>query len=199
MHRRKKQSGHRIIEIRIKSEEDLLGLLKAPIVENESNKFYGFKKEIENNATPYSRILPRFYLYQNNKVYVDYHSSSCNAERHGSQTIIELIIHDDISLYDKYLIEDDIPIDHYKIGLVYILNMGINIKNCSLCKYSRPGMNRPLFCCMSKKYGTPQEPQPEFAAKCQYYNPYKTISIVKKILPHIPIMKIEKMNKQENN
>ena len=27
----------------------------------------------------------------------------------------------------------------------------------------------PIFCCLYKKYGTPENPEPQYARKCQYY------------------------------
>ena len=56
------------------------------------------------------------------------------------------------------------------IGLVYAVNKGFSFKNCHLCKYARDdSFGGGIFCCMSKKYGTPCNPNQKNASSCSYY------------------------------
>jgi len=195
----KKLSGYRIIEMRIKSEEDLFGLLSSPIEENESNKFFGFKREVKNKTERYSRSLPRFVMLSNGKVYVNFHSDCAN-ELHDKRAKAEFIIDERKQTPDDFLelLGDDIRqmngigITAYVIGLVYAIGLGYKFKNCSLCKYSGSGFYQDFYCCMSNKYGTPRVPsRQEDAPKCQYYNPYNRIRLINRIIPNLSFAKIE--------
>lgn len=196
----KKLSGNRIIEMRIKSEEDLFALLDAPIEENESYKFFGFKREINNTTARYTRRMPRFVMLSNGKVYVNFYSV-CLETLQDKKASLELII-DDSQLFEltSGLADDEIRqmngtgINAYVIGLVYAINSGCKLKNCSLCKYSGSSFYQDFYCCMSRKYGTPYIPDRQSdAAKCKYYSPYHRIALINKIIPKIPIVKIESL------
>lgn len=198
---KKKLSGYRIIELRIKSEADLFNMLSAPISENENNKFYGFKQEISNTTARYKRRISRFALLTNGKVYVNF-SSDCIVKLHDKNAVLELNIDDSEERLLGYsgqprLLDDDfrqmngVGVNAYVIGLVYAINLGCKIKNCTLCKYSGSIFYSPFHCRMSMKYGTPFSPDRQRdAAKCPYYSPHLRIALINKIIPKLPIVKI---------
>lgn len=199
----KKLSGNRIIEMRIKSEEDLFALLAAPIEENENNKFFGFKREINNTTARYSRRIARFVMLPSGKVYVNFYSV-CLETLQDKRAVFELII-DESRLFEltSGLADDEIRqmngtgINAYVIGLVYAINSGCKLKNCSLCKYSGSRFYQDFYCCMSRKFGTPHVPDRQSdAAKCRYYSPYHRIALINKIIPRIHIVKIEGLGLQ---
>jgi len=165
----KLDSGHKIIEIQITSEEDIESLCLDKIVA--SNKysenpkqvvFYGFKKESLLKETLRAKFLSRFILYDSGKAYV----SSCDREfmcdsrnrKHSSHSLIEFNI-DGGNAYGNLLV----------IGLINALDYGFNVKNCQLCKYLKEAWEGPMFCTMSKNYGTPQHPNCSEALTCKYY------------------------------
>ncbi len=73
--------------------------------------------------------------------------------------------------------------------------MGYEVKNCRLCKYQKFGFETsmsPIFCCLSKKYGTPAYPKQSDAGKCQYFClDNMRIHKINKELPHVPISIVE--------
>ena len=54
------------------------------------------------------------------------------------------------------------------------MNLGYEVRTCQLCKFRKNGFDSPYgtsanFCCLYKKYGTPQNPKSSDAMTCQYY------------------------------
>lgn len=80
-------------------------------------------------------------------------------------------------------------------GLVIVLNMGYEVKNCRFFLYKKSGFEAsmsPIFYRLSKKYGTPAYPKQSEATKCQYFHLDKMlIELLNKKLPNIPIVKVE--------
>ena len=49
------------------------------------------------------------------------------------------------------------------------------------------GLN-PIFCCLYKKYGTPENPEPQYARQCQYYrDDNEQIDEVRRLMPPIVV------------
>ena len=62
----------------------------------------------------------------------------------------------------------------YEYGYVKAMELGFTVKNCMFCKYHMNGYEvgfgmDPVFCCLYKKYGTPENPKPKDAMRCSYY------------------------------
>ena len=165
----KLESGHKIIEIKITSEEDIEALCLGKIVA--SNKysenpnqvmFYGFKKESLLKETLHAKFLSRFILYDSGKAYVSSFDREfmCDSRnrKHSSHSLIEFNI-DEGNAHGNLL----------AIGLIKALDCGFNVKNCQLCKYLKEAWEGPMFCTMSKNYGTPQHPNYSEALICKYY------------------------------
>lgn len=194
----KQDSGLHIIEIRLKSEEDIKKLLSAPYFDETPEakyghvrdvktigfaKFYGFKRESSSSIQLEKRNIHRFYLYSNGKAYVsnidDFKSCMSAWKKEKDNTIFEASIDCD------YL---GAP-SPYEFGYVAAMDRGIQVKNCQLCKYHRNGYERlygssPIFCCLYKKLGTPEEPEPQYAKECKYYREDK--ALIEKIRESMP-------------
>lgn len=178
----KRDSGLRIIEIRVRTEEDIAELLSKPIVENPDArfghvrdvetigfaKFHGFKKKSSITEPLALRSIPRFYLFRSGKAFVSNMDEikSCRDvwSKDNDKAIFEASI-DSFYLGNPSL---------YEIGYALARQNGIEVKTCQLCKYHRSGYDHPLglspiFCCLHKKYGTPEEPESQFAKNCGYY------------------------------
>jgi hypothetical protein len=87
---------------------------------------------------------------------------------------------------DCFYLGDPSP---YEYGYSAARMNGIEIKTCQYCKYHRNGFDRPLglspiFCCLHKKYGTPEEPEPQHAKNCEYYREDK--ELLDRILASMP-------------
>ena len=175
----KKESGIRIIEVRIKDESDIQDLILHPIAEDEDCRysfeprnpkcrFYGFNKEAKHLDSLDVRSIPRFYLFKSGSAFVSNMDErrSCRecSRKDNPKAILELNI-------DRFYLDHPSP---YEIGYVTALNLGYDVKTCQLCKFRKNGFDSPYgtsanFCCLYKKYGTPQFPDSKDAMNCQYY------------------------------
>ena len=197
----KRDSGLRIIEIRIRSEEDISKLLSAPFVENPDSKylsvrdvetigfakFHGFKKKSSSPKPLNLRNIPRFYLFPSGKAFVsnmdDYKSCRNVMVKDNDHAIFEASI-------DSFYLNDWTPYDY---GYVAAKQSGVDIKTCQLCKYHRNGLDvgfglNPIFCCLHKNYGTPENPEPQYAKKCSYYREdWELLGKIKKSMPVIVV------------
>lgn len=183
-------SGHRIIEIPIESEADIEYFYKNVIAEKERVRFYGFKRELAKREFIACKKVSRFILYKSGAAFVKTISCERQHDRDDCFSLLELNMDYDHSNFvsntdtdDAYYFEDyDAEHDDYlyrtlemgetplNIGLVYAVNKGFSFKNCHLCKYARDdSFGGGIFCCMSKKYGTPCNPNQKNASSCSYY------------------------------
>lgn len=175
----KKESGLRIIEVRIKEESDIQYLMSNPITEdqdcrhsleprNAKCRFYGFNKEAKSPEPLDVQSIPRFYLFRSGSAFVsnmdERHSCQDCSKKDNPKAILELNV-------DSFYLDHPSP---YEIGYVTALNLGYDVKTCQLCKFRKNGFDSPYgtsanFCCLYKKYGTPQYPDSKDAMSCQYY------------------------------
>ncbi|MBP5332913.1 MAG: hypothetical protein J6Y66_01940 [Bacteroidales bacterium] len=178
----KRLSGLRILEVRIREEEDIDKLLSAPIVENPDSryvevediktigyaKFYGFKKKSSTPEPLEMRSINRFYLFRSGKAFVsnmdEFKSCRKVYQKDNNNALFEASI-------DSFYLGD---INPYEYGYFAARQNGFEVKTCQFCKYHRDGYAMalgldPIFCCLYKKYGTPQTPEPQFAYQCAYY------------------------------
>lgn len=184
----KRNSGLRIIEIRLREEEDIKTLLSAPIVENPDAqfgqvrdvetigfaKFYNFKKKSSISEQLGMRNIPRFYLFNSGKAYVTNMDEvkSCRGvfKKDNYSAIFEASI-------DCSYLDSPSP---YEFGYLAARQKGIEVKTCQFCKYHRNGYESglgtsPIFCCLCKKFGTPVNPEPHCAKECNFYREDKAL------------------------
>lgn len=197
------QSGLRIIEIRIKTEEDIKSLLNAPIVENPEAifghvmdvetigfaKFHNFKKKAFSPEPLEKRGIQRFYLFRSGKAFVtnmdEFKSCKEVHKKDNEKAIFEASI-------DCFYLDSPSP---YEFGYMAAMQNGIQVRTCVFCKYHRSGYEvglglDPIFCCLYKKYGTPENPEPQYARQCQYYREDKELmDEVRRQMPPIVIAK----------
>lgn len=172
---KKINSGEKIIEIQIKKEEDITNLLQSTITETKEYSFdkstikctfHNFKKTALDTKLEVRRI-PKFYLFRSGSAYVSYMENypSCREvlRKDKPNSILELGI-------DAFPLGQLSP---YELGYAKAIEMGYEIKNCSLCKYRKDALGSinsvPNICCLYKKYDTPQYPKGSEAMKCSYF------------------------------
>lgn len=203
----KRDSGLRIIEIRLRTEEDLDTLLSAPIVENPEAqygqvrdvetigfaKFHGFKKKSSVPEPLELRSIPRFYLFRSGKAFVtnmdEFKSCRKVRSKDNDKATFEASI-------DSFYLGDPTP---YEFGYMAARQSGIEVKTCQFCKYHRSGYEvgfglNPIFCCLHKKYGTPEYPEPQFAKDCGYYREDK--ALIEEISKAMPVVVIASSSNQ---
>lgn len=191
-----KKSNHRLIIISVRTEKDIEFILLHGITEipkSESNntefpgfaKFYGFKRKHNLQDKKGERNIRRFYLYQSGKAYVtnkeEFKSCRNIYTKDDNRAIFEASIDDSLQILPNHSL--------YEIGFIAAKQNGINIKTCQFCKYHRNGFeigysSNPIFCCLYKKYRTPEYPSSEYAEKCQYYKEdYNLLNEIKNEMP----------------
>jgi hypothetical protein len=205
----KLNSGLRIIEIRIRTEDDIDALLKDTIVENPEAKFgqvrddktigfakfIGFKKKASVPEPLEQRSIQRFYLFRSGKAFVtnldEFKSCRKVFTKDNDKAIFEASI-------DSFYLDSPTP---YEFGLVMARENGIEIKTCQFCKYHRSGFEvgfglSPIFCCLYKKYGTPENPNPQYAKDCSYYQEdSKLLDEIRNSMPPIVVAKTSNTGK----
>ena len=195
------ESGLRILEIRIKTEEDLKSLLSSIIVENPDAhfghvrdvdtigfaKFHNFKKKASTPEPLEKRSIQRFYLFRSGKAFVtnmdEFRSCREVHKKDNDKAIFEASI-------DCFYLDSPSP---YEFGYMAAIQNGIQVRTCQFCKYHRSGYEvglglNPIFCCLYKKYGTPENPEPQYARQCQYYRDNKEqIDEIQRLMPPIVV------------
>ena len=189
----KRESGLKIVEIGIKDEADVASLAEGPITESVA-EFMGFTKKSKQKVTLENRNFQRFFLYRNGAAYVsnmdDFISCKDVHTRLQKHSTLELNI-------DSFYLAEISP---YEYGYVKAMDLGYTIKNCMFCKYHRNGYEvgfgmGPIFCCLYKKYGTPESPKPTEAMRCSYYKEDRQrINEVRESMQSVPISVVENEN-----
>ena len=187
------------------TEEDIKSLLSSPIVENPDTqfgyirdietigfaKFHNFKKKASSPEPLEKRDIQRFYLFRSGKAFVTNmdEPKSCREvhTKDNDKAIFEASI-------DCFYLNSPSP---YEFGYTAAIQNGIQVRTCQFCKYHRSGYEvglrlDPIFCCLYKKYGTPENPEPQYAHQCQYYREDKELmDKVRRQMPPIVIANSE--------
>ena len=195
----KRMSGLKIIEIKIKSEDDIRNLLSGILEDSRDDyfgqrnagpvKFYGFKEKSINPRPFENRSIQRFYLFKSGKAFVtnmdEFKSCRDVWTKDNEKAIFEASI-------DSFYLDKPSP---YDFGYVAARQNGLRVKTCQFCKYHKNGYEvgfglLPIFCCLYKKYGTPENPEPQYAEKCEYYREDR--SVIDEISSQMPAIVIAK-------
>lgn len=179
--REKLESGLRIIEIKIDSEEDVLKLINEDITEDHKVKFVGFNRKSVKEHDSGCVNISRFVLYKSGEVDI-LDSVSCRDRnvKYDEDSRLELnIIPFGWEMWRCVL----------EWGMVKSLDMGYKFKNCLLCKHHDLfGPDQPLLCRLNLLYNTPQYPKQTECNNCSYYEvDYLTIRMVRESMSLHPI------------
>lgn len=168
-------SGLRIIEIPIKTEDDIMNILSSGIKESIDfkrgftldkepigyAKFYNFKRDTISDSPLNKRTVQKFYLFKSGKAYIKYKSCSEAIKKDNDKAIFEACFNS--SNFGMWA--------QYEFGYLAARQNGLIFHTCNFCKYykeDRFGLDTYL-CCMYKKFGTPQYPNPNEAIGCKYF------------------------------
>lgn len=190
-------SGLKIIELKIKTEEDILALLHAPLRETHNTdygfvrnkdtdravKFFGFKRD---GFAPLAvRHIPHFYIYKSGKAYFDNSDEDfrpCREARVKGKEYASMEIAIDCGRFDR-------EFSPYEYGYMIARQNDLQIRTCYLCKYWKHNDFDGLsICCLYKKCGTPQYPETNEAITCSYYREDK--AHIQEILATLPLYEI---------
>ena len=170
----KLDSGIKIIEFVIKSEDDIDEIKEKIIRESEKIRLYNFHpKDIESNPNQFEGMLQKFILYPSKKGYLD-KNISCNGldKRRG---LIEISISYN---YGPGFIGEG---GFFSIAFAVATKYDNTLKHCCLCKYHVYDFWDGHGICRSyKKFGTNRDSSENDAWKCTYFR-YDEDSIQERI------------------
>lgn len=174
----KKLSGHRIIEIPIKSEDDLSVIRRALLTQDDA-RFIGFKsstKIVDSECKCAQRQYLCFFVFSNGKCWL---RQAPLAELHFVATTNSYLVHYDFSapVESHYLDYKESFGELFRWHLEKAAKKGIKVKNCYLCRYHAENRNalawqtakeyissEPIYCKTYKKPCGSNE-----AATCERY------------------------------
>jgi len=168
-------SGIRIIEFVIKSEEDIDDIINKTIKESNNIRLYNFHpNDIEYHPDYFEGIFKKFIVFRSKKAYVD--CIYCRALHHR-RGIIEISIVDNI-FFSGFSVEDNFFNTAFAVATKY----DSTLRHCCLCKYHVFDVWEGYgICRLFKKYGTNREASKNNAYECSYYRP-DVQSIQKRIM-----------------
>lgn len=162
-------SRYRIIELRIRNEKDIEDLLKTTFTEKYKAKkdtdnigfakFHNFiKRSIE--TEPLEKIKTnRFYMFEDGSSYVE-PVSCASLNKKYPENVFEAFF-DECDMYSTNV-----------FGRLLAIQQKAIKGFCRFCKYYKDIDNYwtiDKFCCLYKKFGTPQYPEQTQALQCKYY------------------------------
>ena len=161
----KLDSGIRIIEFIIKSEDDIDEIEKNIIKESEKIRLYNFHpKEIKSSPNQFEGMLRKFIVFKSKKGYEG--TINCNklSNRRG---LIELSI--PYNGYNQEFLDDG---GFFSIAFAVATKYDTALKHCCLCKYHIYDLwDGSGICKLYKKYGTNRYSSENDAQKCSYFQP----------------------------
>lgn len=159
----KKESGIRIIELSIQSEEDILSIVNSTnLDECEKVRLYNFKRK-ESLANDFAQPFQKYILHHSLKSYVEDTFTCRNYNRHRK------------GIYEISMPYDDcIPYFSnsgglYTVGKVKAHLDGYLKKDCQLCKWQAEDTWGDKLCKLYKKCGNPQYCRDNDASKCSMF------------------------------
>lgn len=162
--RKKIESGIRIIEIQIQTEEDIVDIINSTILEESATiHLYNFKRatsSTNNLANP----IQKYTLYSSLKSHVEKDKFTCKNYDINRKGIYEISIPYDECI--PYFINSG---GLYIIGKVKAYLEGYLKKDCYLCKWQAAEMNNEKFCKLYKKCGNPKYCRENDARTCSMF------------------------------
>lgn len=160
----KKESGIRIIEFHIQSEQDILHIINsAKIVEGGMVRLYNFKRKIiktDNFVQPFQKYI----LYPTLKSFVGKEGYTCKNYNQSHRGIYEISMpYDDCIPY--FFNSGGL----YTVGKVKAYQDGCLKKDCQFCKWQSIDWAGDSFCKLYKKCGNPKYCRDNDASNCTMF------------------------------
>lgn len=157
----KKNSGIRIIEIEIQSEEDILNIVhSSQIAEGDTVHLYNFNPK-DTLVTDIGLPFLKYVLFRSKKSYVDIFNYTCRNYDQHRRGIYEISMPlDKCGHFSKSL---------YVIGKAKAHVEGYLPKDCQLCKWKSVDLSGGSFCKLYKKCGNPKYCKDNNAAQCSMF------------------------------
>lgn len=157
-------SGIRIIEIPIQSEEDILKITKSVcLIENETVRLYNFKRK-DSTTENYEHSFQKFILYPSRKSFVDTETYSCKSYNIKRKGIYEISM-----FYDECIPYFPFNGGLSLVGKALAYNDKFLEKDCGICKWKAKENNGTYFCKLYKKCGNPKYCKDNDSSKCDMF------------------------------
>lgn len=168
-------SGNKIIELKINSEDDIKSIVDSSIITEDGNRirFYNFNPPEEaSGPPPHLKPLLKFSVYESLKMYCSY-TDCLNFTQHNRKAIFELTLDTSFNFSSKTSL--------YDYGALVLYEHDNTFQVCNLCRYHRTRDMlcddlwdteldwRPIFCCLYKKLGINKYRDPSDARTCSAY------------------------------
>ena len=160
----KLDSGIRIIEFVIKTEDDIDNVISQKIQKSDKVRLYNFHpKEILSSANEFERLLQKFNIFSSKKGYVQTIHCSQLLNRRGE---IEISIpYNDC--FPEFIEEDG---GFFSVAFAVATKYDTKIKHCCLCKYHvYDTLDGIGICRLFKKFGTNKYSLDNDARQCSYF------------------------------
>lgn len=159
----KKNSGIKIIEIKIDSEEDILNIINSQeLQESEKIKLYNFRCG-ENLTNKFSRNIQKFIIYKSGKCYIE-KQLNCKNYNDTRKGVYEIsTVYDDCI---PYFLNSG---GFYNIGKAMAYKNGYLKRDCLLCKWQNRDSFDDAFCILYKKCGNPKYCNDNNALECSMF------------------------------
>lgn len=158
-------SKHRIIEIKVEAEGQLLGLNHRTLMNNEWCKLYNFNTEHIDRSRRLNVPVVKFAISKNGKPFCR-ECPSCQDLQPLSQS----------SIFEIAFINDTSAIN-YDVGRYLASLEGFPIRGCRTCRFLRKTSNLNNICIVYKTKGTPMYPKDTVGLTCQHYQMSKACPI----------------------
>ena len=164
----KKNSGVRIIEIKIETEEDILSIINSnKLTEGENIKLYNFKRQ-ETSCNDISIQVSKYILFPTQKSWVDYECTCKNYDkRRGIFEISILSGSPDLPIFFEYG-------GFYRLCKFKAFLDGYLKKDCQLCLWQGTDSYCNNFCMLYKKCGNQKYCKDNDPQSCPMFKLNKT-------------------------
>ncbi len=160
-------SGIRIIELKIESEEDIINILNSnKLEEGEKVKLYNFKPK-EFFVDYLKQDFQKYILYPSLKSYVNRNHFNCRNYAKYRRGIYEISLPYDDCIPDFNIFYIG---GFYMLGTVKAYLEGKIQKHCQLCKYQATDRNDDRFCKLYLKCGNPKYCRDNDPTKCSMFS-----------------------------
>lgn len=157
-------SGIRIIEFEIHSEEDIINIINSTLIK-ECNmvRLFNFKRKVflTDNIV---RLFQKYILFPSLKSYVDRENYTCKNYNHIRKGIYEISLPYNGSI--PYFVNCG---GFYMAGKAKAWNDGYLKKDCQLCKWQALDFMDNFFCKLYKKCGNPKYCNENEASSCSMF------------------------------
>lgn len=170
--------GVRIIEVQIRSEEDITEIVSSLKIEGDMASdryyfrdekpktfFYNFKGSITKPPSYFNKMIPNFiyYLWMYDSGY--FKADKCLCDEDPAKYIPNNAHF--ITCSESF---------SWSWAFLEFIKRGVDVKNCLVCKYSSMtsmSLIEERICTLYKKFGTPRHPGINTAKTCQYFRRIK--------------------------